>query len=251
MNFTIGAGETQRFTKPGRFFKLTGTTGPVTIEFFKGAILLPESGYDVEAGFGAVPPGGFDTFTIYSATSQTVSAFITMGAVTYDRMFGSVVVASGSITAADNEKVDAIAGRAFSTAVEKGAVAAEYAHVQIFNPAASGVRVIVRAIEFMTGTTSGSNYIGHYNTALTTLVKQALSTLSAGAAGKAALRMAGDASSLVATDPLARVGAAAGVHTRFEFKAPVVLLEGKGLVIVAGDVNTYMRATIQHTEETL
>lgn len=90
----IAAGSWKEFFEPGDFFRLLGTTGPVTVEFYYlGSKTVDLK--DIEAGYaeyfraqGQLP---FDRVRIYSATTQTVQFVTRSGSdVRYDRGASSV-----------------------------------------------------------------------------------------------------------------------------------------------------------------
>lgn len=88
------AAETKQFTVPGIYFRLLGTTGPVDVVFVRHGARVGESASQVEAGYYALPEGGFDRIEITSATAQTVKFAISRGRGGYDRTIGSVDVLS-------------------------------------------------------------------------------------------------------------------------------------------------------------
>jgi len=89
LDLVIGAGETA-FVPGGRYFRLISTSAPVDILFKKDSRTLNESAENVEAGYYAVPPEGFDIIEVTSATAQTVKVAITRGTGGYDRTVGDV-----------------------------------------------------------------------------------------------------------------------------------------------------------------
>jgi len=80
-------------------------------------------------------------------------------------------------------------GRAFTRGTGLAAVAANNGHVQLLNPAASGVNLIVRGIKFAVNVL-GEIRVARYDTALGTLVGNGLSLLAGGTAALAEIRTA-------------------------------------------------------------
>jgi hypothetical protein len=85
----LAAGVVDRFEASGRYFRLMQTSSAVDVEFFKtGRSVYTASG--VEAGFYALPDGGFDALQITSALSQTIKIALSDGTGGYDRSQGDV-----------------------------------------------------------------------------------------------------------------------------------------------------------------
>lgn len=78
-------------------------------------------------------------------------------------------------------------GRAFALGTLAGPTAANISHVQLFNPVASLVTIIVYAV-WHTENTLSTNDINTHNVALTTLVGNGVNLLSGGAAASGELR---------------------------------------------------------------
>lgn len=79
------------------------------------------------------------------------------------------------------------AGRCFAAGGIQGPTAANNSHVQLFNPVASGVTLLVRAL-YASLSVAGSIQIGFYDTALTTLNGNALNLLRGAAVSVAEAR---------------------------------------------------------------
>jgi hypothetical protein len=79
------------------------------------------------------------------------------------------------------------AGRAFGGRAYQPNVAAQFARAQLLNPVGSGVTIIARLAVFGSSFAASVN-VGHYNTALATLVATSRNLLSGGAAPVAEIR---------------------------------------------------------------
>lgn len=92
-----------------------------------------------------------------------------------------------TVTATERWFSEVRAGRAFGGAIIQANIAAEFSHVQLFNPVASGVTALVRAIVGSTNT-SDRMEVAFFNTALATLGADGRNLLSGGAAPVAQVR---------------------------------------------------------------
>lgn len=95
MKVTFTAGQRVQYAGTGDFFRLLGTTAPVTVEFYKQGREIAER-VDVEAGFAEqFRTIEFDRVDIFSATVQTVQWEVALGSeIRYDR--GAATI-SGSV----------------------------------------------------------------------------------------------------------------------------------------------------------
>ena len=153
------AAETKRFQIPGGYFKLFSCTAEVELRFFMNGQQLKGDGIGVLGGFGVRQE--FDSFSVYSASAQSVTWFISDGVIDYDRTVGSVEVVDG-------ERARTVNDTAFMGYSQASGSAGEYGHVQIWNPAASGVNFFSRSLRYWSYNHSGERCgFGRYNTALT------------------------------------------------------------------------------------
>lgn len=137
------------------------------------------------------------------------------------------------------------AGRAFARTEGLGASVGNNSHVQLFNPAASGVTIIVYVLELSLAAT-GQFEITLYNTALTNLTGVGINLLNGGAAALGQLRWANNAGVLGTRHSTGLLLA------NTPFSEPVrwcaELGAGEGVVVVPAAVNTGMNATIYWVE---
>jgi len=91
----ISAGATLRFHIPGRYFRLVGTTGPVSVVFFRNGAIIAES-ENVEAGYAESflqASDGFEAIEVSSATDQTIKFAVRVeSSLSYDRAVGNVSI---------------------------------------------------------------------------------------------------------------------------------------------------------------
>lgn len=137
------------------------------------------------------------------------------------------------------------AGRAFSQTLALGATPAEYGHVQLFNPASSGVKIVVYTANAI-GSSAMALYLSLYNTALTTDGGAGVNLLSGGSAGAGHIRSATDASQLGTA--LHFIQHAAGEHKYFEPRWLCQLGESEGVAVYASTVNVGMAVSFQWIE---
>lgn len=140
LSIRIGAGQTRRFEKAGRYFEIIDSSSAVTVDFYsisgrqtdemKNAV----SGLFVEAEYGA--------FTIESAAAQTVTVLI------LENGRGGSRRQPGIVRVVDTAKQTTQDGQAFQGGTTTGTPAAgQFGTAQIVNPVGSGKRVIIERIE--------------------------------------------------------------------------------------------------------
>ena len=134
-----------------------------------------------------------------------------------------------TVTATERWLSEVRAGRAFGFGDEQNGVAGQKSHVQLFNPAGSGVNALVRLTMVARGT-AGVVGLCFHDTALTTDVGAGINLLRGGAAGACHVRKATDAADLgsqifalrlqasasfeVTAEWLAEIGPGEGIHWR-------------------------------------
>lgn len=156
---------------------------------------------------------------------------------------------SGSVEVIDGGKSRTLAGAAFMGGVQGGSVAAQYTHVQVWNPAASGKNVIVESVTYSSGG-NGGIYIRTNAAALANLTGNGPAKLANGAASAAELRYAslgafqGGGNMLV-------LNLAAGQFSTFNFKEPVVLKPGNGILVIQTIGGNDVNAAFEWYEESV
>ena len=123
----------------------------------------------------------------------------------------------------------------------------QFSHVQLWNPAASGSRLVITKLLIRVGVTSGV-LARRYTTALTTLSGGGRKKLDLSGSGAAEIRTQTDASALgevVVGDWT--LNANTPITENLE-NFPLVLLPGTGLNLQASVVNTTLTATFQWME---
>lgn len=239
----FGTGEIKPYAISGGYFEILDCAYPVTVNLIGLHGELKGIMRNAEASF-YLKGGDYHTITIESPQAQLVRfAFGTSEAGTR-RTAGVVQVVDGG-------KARTLANAAFSGYVSQGPVAAQFAQVQLWNPVGSGKRVMVEQC------TSGSAaatvlYYGINAAPLATLVINAPSKLSGGAASSAQMRQETNAAPAFATASalIAKLNPA-GNETQWEPREPVVLLPGYGLVARCGLVNQDLFSSFEFYEETI
>lgn len=231
---------------PGNFLMLLDTTASVTVELIKNGHVF-EKAVNVEASYKARPRLGeklsvwyFDKAKISSTTTQTVKFGISEGEGDYGRLVG-VVDAAPRLTQLASAPIgyDALAanGFCFEGAGQCVGVVAQFSHVQLLNPAASGKVLFVDGLE-LSAAVAGPTAISlrYHNVALANLDGNALSKNAGSAASAAQVRNAANAAALGGV-PWRYVTVADGASKAVRFDRPVRLEAGEGIIIHVPTVN--------------
>lgn len=245
----------------GNFFMLVDTTAPVSVRVMRGGSVV-EEGEDVEAGYKAERPPWFEGDALYfddarivSDTAQTIRYGQSLGYGGYDRSLGEVT-SEPKLTQSTAAPVglDALVdnGFCFCGNVERAAVAAEYPHLQLFNPAANTKTLYVDAIVASQGL-AGVLALKTYDTALTTLVAASavINAKMGSSAGTAELRTDSLAAQVTDSNIQNNIQAlvcAAEAPQYFVLPYPIILQPGKGIVVLPAAVNQSLYASFRWRE---
>jgi len=220
-------------SSPGDFLYIDqASTGVVSVELNmrQGGTLAPillAAGGSIECDFASIK---------LNATAQlnkSVRVIVGNGA----RIKGgaNVNASSMSVSVVDGGKARTDAGKAFMAYGYQAPVAAQYSHVQLWNPAASGVNVYVEKSLISLGVTGGV-FIARYNTALTTLSGSLVAKKSSASASASQIRNEANAGALY-SGILAALTIPAGTPFMLEFTEPVLLPPGYGLIFLNQTAN--------------
>lgn len=241
---TFDAGETIRLSVSGsRYFRLLTTSYPVSIDFRRDNRALGQQSTDVESGYYAIPGGGFDEISITSATAQTVKFAIATGEGGYDRISGEVSVISGEVSRSE-------AGLAFMGGAAQAAVAAQYSHVQIWNPAANTKNLIVNEV-LVAADSPGVIALRGSAVALTTLDGNPSSKKIGAAASTSEIRRQTNAAILGTGQGFSQTPVLVNTAFRIPLVEPFIVAPGFGLLAYHETVNSTLRASFQFYEKPL
>lgn len=135
----------------------------------------------------------------------------------------------------------------FATAFS-AAVAGQYSHAQLKNPAASARVMIVRRVTIGSPTAGGA-FIANYDTNLTTLVASAINNKRIAAAGTSVgeMRTQSNVAQLF-TKNLFNIPIEANASIAVPQEVPILLEPGRGLVVVHFSVNAGVYANFEFEE---
>lgn len=186
---------------------------------------------------------GFLNFVVY--TKQAIDHKIVLQV--SDNAFVDSARVAGEVSVINGEISRVLRGEAFIGYQSIVGIAAQVSHVQIKNPLGSGKRVIINKITAQADVV-GRLILAALDTDLANVSGGAKTNkLMGGAASVAQLRWENNAAYL--GTPIYVVGiSSANEFKEFQFSEPVILLEGKGLVIETNDLNSTMRVNFQYNE---
>jgi hypothetical protein len=147
----------------------------------------------------------------------------------------------------DDETLD---GEAFHSGSSAGAVAAQVSVVQLLNPAASGRICYIDALDFGDGTAADRFELRQLDAAVSGvgLINTGFNKNVGGAVGTMQLRAGANAAPGGAV--LRNFLAPLNVHGRYDFKAPLRLVEGRGVAIISFTVNHAVVGGFEWREKT-
>lgn len=240
-DFSMGSGGAQFIDVAGSFFKYKSGLGAIRVRNSKGGYidLLPGQGL---SGLD------FSSLSVTDISGAANKGVLLAGAYEFrdDRIAGTVDVVDGG-------KVRTIAGQAYSGAVGMSAPAAGmYGQVQLWNPAASGKRLVLESVAISAGANMTCN-----------LVKAiaAIGGVSVGSSQSKNMSRGADSAGLIRIDTtittvgpapiIQQLAAQAGIITPFVPREPYVIEPGFGLVIWANTAAMVFAANLEWFEESL
>ncbi|HEX7742849.1 MAG TPA: hypothetical protein VF442_10535 [Sphingobium sp.] len=237
--FVIPASGAYRLPVMGDYFVILSLSGDVEVtgDSF-GTLGILAAGQGLEA-----TPFSILQFVDKTGAPNTVTVLIAGDKFINQRVFGEVSVIDGG-------KARSIADRAFAWAHGVGPVAAQFSRTQLWNPAGSGRRVIVKAYSL---TSSAASQVNCYaNTvALAGLNAIVNSKHPGGAAPSAQCRVETAAAVTVGGVYIDAVVFAAAAFARNVLQEPVVLEPGYGFMQEQLTANLNLNAVYEWTEEVL
>lgn len=174
------------------------------------------------------------------------------------QIVGTVVVGNGRIDdntlqgvvqVVDGGKSRTLNNSAFGACATSAAVASQYSRVQLWNPANSGVRLVLEAITLNGGASTEGVALVFNTAALATQASAGVSKRAAGAASAAStLRTDSTAAVFSGTQILAQV-VAANTVVPYKFSEPIVIDPGHGLLAWGGTANDSLGVSFEWYEE--
>ena len=237
----LAASESWRLNIAGDFFRLSEAAYPVSVSLLKEMRIVGTMRNMMAGDY--VRDIAFDGVIIDNgATAQNVYVQIAGGGAGSDRVLGEVSVIDGAV-------VRTVAGGSFWGSLSVTGAAGNFPNVQFWNPAASGVRVVIEDIA-PACSVSQPVKIGVTSAALANLQGCCRSKKSGGADSKAEIRYQDSAALLVtAATQLAAPYVAANRSEIYKLTSPVVLLPGYGLTFVGLSVACMVQGQAQFYEE--
>ncbi len=233
---------TKEWLVQGGYFKLLTATYPVTIELFKdGAPTL----YAASAEAGFYQRVDFDLVRITNPISQETAFLCASADGGSDRLAGEVSVISGEISRVKN-------GNSFVAFSYGGAVAGQYQHVQLWNPADSGLNAFVTGYTLYTGA-AGRAALRKFTAALASSYAPAANPINKNLSGAvSSLENRYAASAAYVGDQIgALLRSDAATSPIVAFSEPIMVPPGYGIGFANVTVNEDIGASIQFFSESV
>lgn len=227
-----------------RYFKLLYAPLPVTIRWGVNGCTNQLTNVLPGRGFRAAPgEPDFGRLEIINPVNQLIIAEFSDGDSINDRVVGEVSVING-------ERSRTIADIAFFSYNGIGGAAAKYSHCQLWNPAASGKKLVVEQI-IVSSPANTEIQLGSYNAQLLTASAEGgvSKRIVAGAAASVAEQRRETNAAILITKGFADFLAAASQPVVIRPTEPIIIYEGWGLNVVNLTVNVNVYATFEFYEE--
>lgn len=235
----LAAGETMKTGIAGSFMRLAACQWPVTMSIIKDRRIVGTMKNMLAGDY--IEAVEFDEIWIINgSTAQQIELQISGGGAGSNRVLGEVSVINGELNRVK-------ANACFIATCLSPAVAGQLSAVQIYNPAASGVNLIVNKLSVFSQVLSGY-YLTNHSPALATLSGAGVSKKLGGAVGKGELRYAANAAMLGALMGYFSIPNAWDSRD-YPFSEPIIVAPGGGLVLQMTTPNLPNYTTVQWNEE--
>jgi hypothetical protein len=244
-DYAIGAGETLRIHVPGTFFQLMEASAAVDVSIMRAHSIFGDA-EAVPLGFSVGPLNdaeAFDGVEIYSATAQTVKVCIARGAVD----LRSITQVTGTVQVVNGELSRVMANEAFGASVGIGAVAGQYSVAQLYNPADSGVNVVLSKLSAAVSATALLSVVGS-SAAIGTSNGTGVSKKIGGAGTVVEGRKLNTASALLLPSLLIDKISVVNHSKEIGFLEPIVIPPGNAVEMWLDTVNVSLIAAFQWYE---
>jgi hypothetical protein len=236
-DFTLVAGGGQPIDVKGRFFKYKSGSGLIRVSTDKGGFvdLLPGQG---------IRNTEFSRLVVSDRTGSGGYGVLIAGDFDFqdDRISGTVDVVDGG-------KSRTLANMAFMGVPTIGALAGNYSHAQIWNPAGSGKNAILK--RYTVSSSSACFILVKFHTAaLASLIAKGKSKNAAGPVSVAEVRSSQDVV-LLANQVIDQFFVSAGGSQTIALSEPIVIPPGYGVVFVPAMTAADIAAGLEWFEEPL
>lgn len=243
-DISIAVGSVRRINANGKFFRYyngsaAGLDETILVTYDGGSVTL-KAGQSVKL-------------------NQSVSEWLVSNYKGQASILGVVVIGDGEITdtsiagsvsVIDGGMARTLSNGAFLASGASAAVAAQYSHLQLWNPSGSGKNVILEAFSFSTNVASGINFyrdVAQRSTANNAVVSKYLS----GAVGVAVLRSENNAVMQFAGGVMLSYLTPASVVQTLNLKEPIVIPPASGLNFVTASVNVSVVGNFEFFEQAI
>lgn len=156
---------------------------------------------------------------------------------------------SGDVNVLDGGKSRTLSGLAMMAYGGVSAVAAQYSRIQLWNPLASGKRVVLEQFIPQSGAGAEGVTLFFSQVALTTTLGNGFSKLAGGAASAAAINIDTTAAAPPGGTSLEGAVMASATQAVVSLREPMVLPPGWGVHLYGSNVNTALSCTFEWYEE--
>lgn len=218
----------------GGFYKVLETTGDIEISRQGGNAIGP-----IRAGQGE--RAQFSTLIVRNLTATQVTARILIADESFEdtRIYGNVDVVDGG-------RVITMANQSFAGWVTQNAVAGEFAHLQLFNPVGRTQNIAISKLHLFTVATCNIQ-LRWFATPLTTLWSSPNNKRFGGANSTAELRQQSNVA-VLGNGANINTAMLANTPVQIDFKEPVVLEPGMGLVAANVTANAFLSLSVDFYE---
>ena len=240
---SFAAGETKTFTINGEYLEILEAQYPCDVMLMDKAGAQLSIMKSSEASFFSRPREGFQTVQIYTAQAQFIRIFIGSGDAGTRRISSTVQVVDGG-------RLRVNAGVCFAASKGHIGAAGKTSSAQLWNPAGSGVRLIVA--QAGVGCAASANIYMYRATAAQASLGYVINKMLGGAVGKGEVRSE-DATGIAPAvgNVIQSYSLSAGALWVWRMTEPIVIPPGNGLGIVSDALATQMQTSFEWFEEAI